>query len=56
MQESEPLQADGVCVDCGYQQVLLLASVPLSEEPWQALAEGETVAVRGGELLARRRT
>ncbi len=55
-QESEPLQADGVCVGCGYQQVLLLASVPLSKEPWQALAEGETVAVRGGELLARRRT
>jgi len=55
-QESEPLQADGVCVGCGYQQVLLLASVPLSDEPWLALAEGETVAVRGGELLARRRT
>ena len=54
-QESEPLQAVGVCVGCGYQEVLLLASVPLSDEPWQALAEGETVAVRGGELLARRR-
>jgi len=52
--DQEPLQADGVCVGCGYQQVLLLASVPLSDEPWQALAEGETVAVAGGQLLARR--
>lgn len=52
--EHDALQVDGVCVSCGYQQVLLLASVPLSDEPWQALAEGETVAVAGGELLARR--
>lgn len=52
-QEHEALQVQGACVACGYQQVLLLASVPLSDEPWQALAEGETVAVRGGELLAR---
>lgn len=51
--EGEPLLTDGVCVGCGYQQALLLASVPLSAGPWQALAEGETVAVRGGEVLAR---
>lgn len=50
----ESLRAQGVCVACGFQQVLLLASVPLSDEPWQALAEGETVAVAGGQLLARR--
>lgn len=53
-QEHAALQVQGACVGCGYQQVLLLASVPLSEEPWQALAEGETVVIRGGELLARR--
>jgi glutamine amidotransferase len=52
--EHEPLQAHGVCVGCGFQEVLLLASVPLSEEPWHPLAEGETVAVAAGRLLARR--
>lgn len=51
--ENQPLQAQGVCVGCGFQQVTLLASVPLSEEPWQPLAEGETVAVAAGQLLAR---
>jgi len=50
----EALQAEGLHVGAGYQQVLLLASVPLSGEPWQALAEGETVAIGGGQLLARR--
>jgi glutamine amidotransferase len=50
----EGLQAAGLSVAGNYEQVLLLASVPLSDEPWQALAEGETVAIRAGELLARR--
>jgi len=49
----EPLQAQGVSVGCGYQQVVLLASVPLSSESWRPLTEGETVAVSGGRLLAR---
>ena len=31
---------------------LLLASVPLTDEAWRPLAEGELVAVRDGELLA----
>jgi predicted glutamine amidotransferase len=50
----QPLQAHGVCVGGGFQQVVLLASVPLSEEAWQPLAEGETVAVTAGQVLARR--
>jgi glutamine amidotransferase len=49
----EPLQAQGLCIGCGYQQVTLVASVPLSDEPWLALAAGEIVAVAGGQLLAR---
>lgn len=49
----ESLQAQGVGIGCGFQEVLLLASVPLSDEPWQALVEGETVAVSAGRLLAR---
>lgn len=51
--DQESLQAHGVCIGCGFQQVLLLASVPLSGEAWQPLTEGETVAVAGGRLLAR---
>jgi glutamine amidotransferase len=51
--EDDTLQTEGLRVGGGYQQVLLLASVPLSAEPWVALAEGETVAVCQGELLAR---
>jgi len=49
----EPLQAQGISVGCGYQQVVLLASVPLSGESWRPLAEGETVAVSAGQLVAR---
>jgi glutamine amidotransferase len=50
--QNQPLQAHGVCVDDDFQQIVLLASVPLSEESWQPLTEGETVAVAAGEVLA----
>jgi glutamine amidotransferase len=36
----------------GLQTVMLIASVPLSEEAWRPLAEGELIAVRGGERVA----
>ena len=49
----ESLQAQGVGIGCGFQEVVLVASVPLSDEAWQPLAEGETVAVSAGRLLAR---
>lgn len=32
--------------------VALIASVPLSAEPWRPLAEGEVVVVRGGRVVA----
>lgn len=48
----EPLQVQGLCVGYGYQQVVLLASVPLSSESWRPLAEGETVAVSAGQIVA----
>ena len=35
------------------QEVMLFASVPLSEEPWQPLSEGEGLVVRDGGTLAR---
>jgi glutamine amidotransferase len=36
------------------QEVALLASVPLSDEPWQPLAEGEIVVLREGRVILRR--
>jgi glutamine amidotransferase len=34
------------------QTVLLVASVPLTDEAWRPLAEGELVAIRAGEVIA----
>lgn len=51
--EGEPLREQGIRIGCGYQQVVLLASVPLSSESWRPLAEGETVAISAGQLVAR---
>jgi glutamine amidotransferase len=34
--------------------VAWIASVPLTEDDWRPLAEGEVLAVRGGEILDRR--
>jgi predicted glutamine amidotransferase len=36
------------------QEVALLASVPLSEEHWTPLAEGEIVVLQGGRVIERR--
>lgn len=38
----------------GGRTVQCVASVPLTDEAWRPLAEGELLAVRGGELLATR--
>ena len=35
------------------QEVALVASVPLSNEVWQPLREGEVVVLRDGKLIAR---
>ena len=35
------------------QEVALIASVPLTTEPWSALAEGEVVVLREGRLIQR---
>jgi len=35
------------------QRVVLVASVPLTDEGWEALGEGEMLAARGGRILAR---
>jgi len=49
----EPEAGGGVSIARGAQTVLLLASVPLTSEAWRPLAEGELMAVRDGEVLAR---
>jgi glutamine amidotransferase len=40
--------------DCGEpQRVLLIASVPLTDEAWEPLAEGTVLATQAGEVVAR---
>ncbi len=45
------LQA-GVAISHGERVALFIASVPLTDEPWRPLADGELMAVRDGEVLA----
>jgi glutamine amidotransferase len=40
-----------VSVAPGFQEVLLIASVPLTDENWQPFAEGELVAVSAGQTV-----
>lgn len=42
-----------VTIDGADQRMTMLASVPLSDDPWLPLGEGEVVAVAGGQLVAR---
>lgn len=49
--DGEAFEAQGVSVARGFQEVVLIASVPLSGEPWQPIAEGEVVAVSLGKLI-----
>lgn len=46
-----PSGSDGLAIDQGDQTVVLIASVPLTDEVWRPLSEGELVAVRNGEVL-----
>jgi len=47
----EPVVANGVTVAPGFQKMTMLASVPLSNESWRPLAEGEVVAVSVGSVV-----
>ncbi len=47
--EGAAIATDGITVSGEGQQVLLFASVPLTDEPWQPLDEGEVVIVADGE-------
>lgn len=50
---AQAASAAAIATDARAQEVMLFASVPLSEEQWQPLDEGEVMVVRGGGLLAR---
>jgi glutamine amidotransferase len=50
--DTSPDGGGGVAVTQGERAVLLFASVPLTEEAWRPLSDGELVAVRGGKVLA----
>lgn len=52
---TESIHAGGISVAPGFQEVTLVASVPLSREQWQPLAEGEVIAVSAGQLLVSNR-
>jgi len=57
--EPDALRTPGVTVetpDAPGQDVILVASVPLTDEAWQPLDEGEIVVASGGLLRARERT
>lgn len=48
--DARSLDANGVSIEVAEQNITLVASVPLTEEPWVALAEGEVVAITKGEV------
>jgi len=49
--DASPVQQGGLAVNDGDQSVVFVASVPLTDEAWRPLAEGEVMAVCAGELL-----
>ena len=53
--DREPVSTRGLSIGCGFQEVALVASVPLSNESWLPLAEGEILAVSEGKVIARNR-
>jgi len=44
----------GLAIGAGERSVVLIASVPLSDDAWRPLSEGELVVVRSGTLLSER--
>jgi glutamine amidotransferase len=47
------LSQSGIMMSPLAQELTLVASVPLTDEPWQPIAEGEVMAVREGQVHAR---
>jgi glutamine amidotransferase len=51
--EAAGFAASGLTIEPDGQRVTLVASVPLTEEAWLPLAEGEVIAVRQGTIVLR---
>ncbi len=51
--ETERIDGAGIALSETRQEVVLTASVPLTDEPWQPLEEGELLVLAGGRILAR---
>ena len=49
--ELNNIEIPGLSVGSHEQTLTLLASVPLSDEPWQSLDEGEIVVLKDGEVV-----
>jgi len=50
--DAAPDDHGGVSIAQEERSVVWIASVPLTDDAWRPIAEGEIVAVRGGEVLA----
>lgn len=54
--ERKSWSSRGARIDRLHSETVLLASVPLNDEGWEPLAEGEALALREGRVLFRART
>jgi predicted glutamine amidotransferase len=50
----EAVHLHGMSVAAGFQEVTLIASVPLTGDEWRPLSEGEIVAVSAGRVTGAR--
>ena len=48
----DPVHVAGMTAEHGETSAVLIASVPLTDEAWQPMREGEVIAVRQGKVIA----
>ncbi len=51
--EAQRAETTGIAVASPGQNASLIASVPLTAEPWEPLPEGEVIAISAGQVVAR---
>ncbi len=52
---ADAFSARGLSIDAMEQDITLFASLPLTDEAWEPLTEGEVIAVREGHIVATHR-
>jgi glutamine amidotransferase len=52
-EQAVDLTDSGVLLAPTAQELVLIASVPLTDEPWESIEEGEVVALKGGVVWER---